>query len=335
MWPIVFDFPEDTENWTSGSVEGPFSPPEFTYEPDNVVMISSTNTNTFGFWQSPENAIPADSDYLYWARYRVSTDMENKALVPQIRLRANSLNLEQYDFVSIESAGDGASCPSTSGTDYDLYFVPPANDDFVVLSFDLLNFNPDDSAEAQLWLDTVTIDRIPLAALSPATVVWNYTFDVDTEGWTMGSAPVFFEEPEYSHADGALQMRATTNTNTFGYWGSNPADITIQADRLYRGTFEVRTDVTDPALVPEMRLRFNMANLQASHTFGIASNGTGGNSPGTTNTTYDRLYFLPPPSCVGEGLIVSFDILNFNAEDAAPASLILDRATIETLSPPF
>ena len=65
----------------------------------------------------------------------------------------------------------------------------------------------------------------------------------------------------------------------------------------------------------------------------IASIGDGANSPGITNTTYDQLYFLPPANCVGEGLIVSFDILNFNPEDAPTASLILDRATIKRLSP--
>ena len=103
---------------------------------------------------------------------------------------------------------------------------------------------------------------------------------------------------------------------------------------MYRGTFEVRTDVTNPAVVPEMRLRFNTGNLQASHTFGIQTAGDGANSPGTTNTTYDWMYFLPPATCVGEGLIVSFDLLNFNPFDAASASLSLDRATIETLEPP-
>ena len=115
---------------------------------------------------------------------------------------------------------------------------------------------------------------------------------------------------------------------------NDPADITIEAERLYRGTFEVRTDVTSPATVPEMRLRFNTGNVQASHTFGILSSGDGANSPGTTNTTYDRMYFLPPAACVGQGLIVSFDILNFSPDDEATASLKLDRATIETLSPP-
>ncbi len=153
-------------------------------------------------------------------------------------------------------------------------------------------------------------------------------------GWTTGGAPIFFSAPQYIHAAGALELRALTNTNTFAYWVNTPADITIEADKLYRGTFEVRTDVTNPAQVPEMRLRFNTGNFQASHMFGITSAGDGANSPGTTNTTYDRLYFLPPPSCLGENLLVSFDMLNFSSEDAPDGSLILDRATVETLPLP-
>lgn len=53
-----------------------------------------------------------------------------------------------------------------------------------------------------------------------------------------------------------------------------------------------------------------------------------------TNTIYERLYCLPPANCVGEGLIVSFDILNCDPYDASEGSLILDRAIIETLSVP-
>jgi hypothetical protein len=83
-----------------------------------------------------------------------------------------------------------------------------------------------------------------------------------------------------------------------------------------------------------MRLRFNARNFQASQTFGMTSMGDGANSPSTTNAVYDRLYFLPPASCVGQNMIVSFDILNFNPEDAAQASLFLDRATIEAFPLP-
>jgi len=166
------------------------------------------------------------------------------------------------------------------------------------------------------------------------TLVQDYDFELSQDGWTTGGAPIIFSPPQYTHSAGVLELRATTNTNTFGFWVNHPADITIEADKLYRGIFEIRTDVTNPALVPEMRLRYNTGNLQASHTFGISSVGDGANSPGTTNTTYDRLYFLPPANCVGEDLLISFDMLNFSPDDAAEASLILDRAIIETLSPP-
>jgi hypothetical protein len=163
------------------------------------------------------------------------------------------------------------------------------------------------------------------------TLVRDYTFELSTDGWTTGGSPLFFGTPHYRRSAVALELRAITNTNAFGYWANNPADIVIEADRLYRGRFEVRTDLTNPALVPEMRLRFNAGNLQASHTLGITRAGYGANSPGTTNSTYDTFYFLPPASCIGQGLIVSFDILNFNPDDTTTATLILDRATIETI----
>jgi hypothetical protein len=244
------------------------------------------------------------------------------------------LNLQQYDILSIESAGDGAASPSTSGTDYDLHFVPPANDTAVMISFDLLSFNPEDAAEAELMLDSVTVDRFALDVLSPSIVVQDYRFDLTTDGWTSGGTSLIFTPPEYIHSNGGLEIRCITNTNTFGYWSSNPVDLAIEPNKLYQGTFEVRTDIDKTVLVPEMRLRFNTGDLQASRMLGITSAGDGANSPGTTNMTYDQLYFLPPTNCVGAGLIVSFDVLNFSPDDIPDASLILDRVTIATLSVP-
>ena len=330
----LFDFFAGPEGWSSGGAPIVYTLPDCLWEADYLKMTSSTNTNTFGYWVSPQDTVPADADYLYRARFTVSTDITDQAVVPQIRFRANSLNLQQYDVLSIESAGQGESSPAVAGTDYDLYFVPPSNETAVMLAFDLLNFNPNDAAVAELSLDTVSLERFALSSFPTPTVVHDYTFDVSTEGWTSGGAPTVFTPPGYIWVPGTLELRTTTNTNTFGYWGSDPVDITIEADRLYRVILEVRTDVTSTAQVPEMRLRFNTGNLQASHTFGIASIGDGANSPGTTNTTYDRVYFLPPPNCVGEDLIVSFDILSFDPDDASAASLILDRAIIESLSPP-
>jgi hypothetical protein len=333
-WQVVFDFTLGCEGWTSVTVPAAFSAPDLVSAPDQLKIFSMTNTNCFGYWQSPSDAVGVESGYLYRARFSVSTNVTDQSLVPQIRLRVNSSNLQQSDYLTIESSGGGGASPVPSGTDYDLYFVPPASATTTMLSFDLLNFNPGDAATAELALDSVAVGRFRLDELTTPTVVQDYTFDLSTDGWTTGGAPVVFTPPIFGYAAGALELRAETNTNTFGYWQSDAADVTIQADRLYRGTFEIRTDVTERSLVPQMRLRFNIANLQASRTLGIDSSGDGANSPSTTNTTYDQLYFVPPATSVGEGLIASFDLLNFDPGDAANASLILDRVRVETLSIP-
>jgi len=331
---ITYDFIDSEEGWTPGSAII-FSLPQYLREAGSLKIISQDNTNTFGFWNSPENAIPVTKGYLYRARFIVSTDVAQPELVPQIRLRVNSRNFEQADCLTIDSNGDGGASPTPEGTTYDLYFVPPANDDFCMLAFDLLNFNESDAPDATVALESVLVERFGLDTLDePTTITWTYDFETSQEFWFPGDGTYAFTDPEFFWDEGALHLRSATNTNTFGFWHSDGIDVIIEADRLYRGTFEVRTDEPERSLVPQMRLRFNIANLQAARTLEISSIGDGANSPGTINTIYDQLYFLPPANCVGRGLIISFDMLNFDPADAAEASLILDRAIIETLSPP-
>jgi len=331
---ITYDFIDSEEGWTPGSAII-FSLPQYLREAGSLKIISQDNTNTFGFWGSPEDAIPATAGYLYRARFIVSTDVALPELVPQIRLRVNSRNFQQADCLTIDSNGDGGASPTPEGTSYDLYFVPPANEQFCMLAFDLLNFNPYDAAHAELALESVLVERFALGTLDESTTItWAYDFESSQEFWSTGDGTLVFTDPEFFWADGALHLQSMTNTNTFGFWHNDPIDIIIEADRLYRGTFDVRTDEPERSLVPQMRLRFNTANLQACRSLEISSSGDGANSPGTTNTIYDRLYFLPPANCVGRGLIISFDMLNFDPDDAAEASLILDRAIIETLLPP-
>ncbi len=204
-----------------------------------------------------------------------------------------------------------------------------------MLAFDLLNFNPYDAAHAELALESVLVERFALDTLDDSTgTSWTYDFETTQEFWFPGDGTYAFTDPEFIWDEGALHLRSMTNTNTFGFWHSDGIDVIVEDNRLYRGTFEVRTDEPERSLVPQMRLRFNIANLQAARTLEISSIGDGANSPGTINTIYDQLYFLPPANCVGRGLIISFDMLNFDPDDAAEASLILDRAIIETLLPP-
>jgi len=331
---LHYEFTASEEGWTTGTAVV-FSPPQWVFEPGSLKLISQNNTNTFGFWVSPENAIPVTQEYLYRAQFTVSTDVAQPEIVPQIRLRVNARNLQQADYLTIDSNGDGGASPTPEGMTYDLYFVPPANEQFCMLAFDLLNFTSNDAPDAELALDSVLIDRFQLDTLDDsAGTSWTYDFETSQEFWFPGDGTYAFTDPEFIWDEGALHLRSATNTNTFGFWHSDGIDVIVEDNRLYRGTFEVRTDEPERSLVPQMRLRFNTANMQAARTLEISSIGDGANSPCTTNTIYDRLYFLPPANCVGSGLIVSFDILNFNPADATEASLILDRAIIETLSPP-
>jgi parallel beta-helix repeat protein len=328
--PLSYEFSGSAEGWTTAAAAA-FSAPQCVFEPGRLKLISQNSTNTFGYWASAENAIPVAGGYLYRARFVVSSDVTMPELVPEMRLRVNSRNFQQADCLTIDSSGDGGASPTPEGSAYDLYFVPPRNADYCMLAFDLLNLNPYDAARAEIALESVLVERFPLNALDDSTTtVCSYDFGWGTDFWTAGDGTFVFTDPEFFWDEGALHLRSTTNTNTFGYWHNDPIDVIVEADRLYRGTFEVRTDEAEQSRVPEMRLRFNTANMQAARTLEIASIGDGANSPGTASTMYDHLYFLPPPNCVGKGLIVSFDLLNFSPDDASTASLILDRATIET-----
>jgi hypothetical protein len=326
----TYYFTANEQGWTSHTVPLVFGEPEFAVIPGFLQISSTNNTNNFGYWQSPENAVPTTPNFLYRAQFRVSSDQSNQSVVPQIRLRVNSLNLQQADYLGIESSGDGGASPSPTGITYDLHFVPPSSDTNCMLAFDLLNFNPEDAAQATLSLDQVLVERFPLEWMAAPTLVRAYEFTTSTDGWTTGGAPIVFTNPEFICEGGALTLRSTTNTNTFGYWSSNPSDIMITPNSLYRATFEVRTDVTQPTAVPQMRLRFNTGNFQASRTQEIMSIGDGANSPGTTDTVYDKLYFWPPENCVGENLIVSFDMGNFDPGDAPTGALTLERVMIES-----
>jgi hypothetical protein len=329
-----YDFTVNAQEWTSHTVPLVFAEPSFTVVPGFLQISAHNNSSTFGYWQSPPDAVQFAANYLYRARFRVLSDQTSASLVPQIKLRVNASNFQQSDYLTIESSGDGGASPTRAGTIYDLCFVPPSNAERAILAFDMLNFNPEDAAQATLSLDSVLVERFPLDMLSTPTVVRAYEFTTSEEGWTTGSATMAFTSPQFIRDSGALVLRSTTNTNTFGFWKSDAADITIAPGRLYRGTFEVRTDVTNRAAVPQMWLQFDTSNLQASRTLAIESVGDGANSPATTNTTHDQLYFLPPANCVGDRLIVSFDMLNFSPDDAPTGSLIFDRATIESLAPP-
>jgi hypothetical protein len=323
--------------WNFVTVSSLFSAPSSSISGGTIEIISSSNTNTFGYWCSAKQSLPIFSNNLYRASFIVAADVTEKQLVPTIRLRANTSDMCQANYLQIDSNGDGSFVPTPAGLNYALYILPPQGADgssHFVLSFDLLNFNPDDAAQATLSLSGVVVNRIPLSTLGASEVVASYDFAADTEGWAASGEVVPFTAPLTGYSPGRLELVSSSNTDCFGYWASPTGSFTVIGDdKLYRGTFTVSSNLDNSAEVPSFRLRFNSIDAQVSIVETVDSNGAGLNSPGRTPKAY-QLFYAAPLGTQAHMMTTSFDLQNFNPTDRADAQLNLESVVIESLDVP-
>ncbi len=337
-----YTFDVTNEGWTAVTIAA-FTPPDFHYMPGQILLTAQDNTNTFGYWSSEADAIPVAANSLYRIKWTMATNVTDSLKVPQVRLRVNSQNLQQADMLVITSSGDGSYAPIPEGwTTYEMYFVPPESclgkpedQDDLVLSFDILNFDPGDAASGSLMLDSVVVEAIPLSTLETPTLLQTWSFDTDAEGWQFGSTLVF-TAPVSDSSNGALWLTAQNNTNTFGYWSGPSQEVQAEAGKLYRLRFTVSTEVAAQDDVPQLRLRVSSEDFQSSIVKAISSVTGAEMSPTPAGQSYD-LYFYPPQSLVGtdaDSILVAFDILNFDPSDAATGALLLDTVTVESLDVP-
>ncbi len=338
-----YTFELTDEEWTSVTLSAYFTPPNYYYLLGHIILTAQDNTNTFGYWTSEPDAVSVIPNYLYRASWTVATDVTDPHAVPQVGLRVNSQNLQQADMLMVSSAGDGSYAPTPEGRTYEMYFVPPEScvgkpedQDDLILSFDILNFDPADAPDGSLMLDGVVVDAIPLDTLSTPTLLKTWSFELDAEGWQFGSVAFFFTAPGSDTSGGALWLIAQDNTSTFGFWSGPSEEVQVEAGKLYRLRFTVGTDVTIQDEVPQLRLRASSEDFQASIVKVISSVTGAEMSPTLARHTYD-LYFYPPQSVVGteaDNILLTFDMLNFDPLDAQNGALLLDTVTVESLSGP-
>lgn len=336
-----YEFELGTEGWQSGAVPAVFTEPVFSSGPGYLGMMSVDNTHTFGFWQSDENAVPIIPGTLYRVGYRVSTDLTDAARVPTLRFRVNTQDNQQSSFLVVNSGASGSYSPTPEGQTYELYFEPPAkkfgtrenSDDFLV-TMDLLNFDPNDAAQATVWLEQLDVERFPLSWLRNVREVEHYSFETDAEGWQFSSVPTMFTPPQSGVGDGALQLMSTSNTNTFGSWVSpRPDSWTETPEMLFRGIFVVRSNQIDRSRVPAMRLCLITGDALEVAGQVVTSTGAGEWSPSTAPEFY-RVYYKSHAS----GAPVTqewIDVLSFDPNDAVGATLYLDHVTIENIDVPM
>jgi hypothetical protein len=321
--------------WSFSDTISPFRAPDAEFD-QGLRLTALSNTDTFGFWQSPVDT-PVVSESVYRAVFRISTDIEDRTQVPQLRLRfVSATGMMSFSLV-VESSAAGDASPTPEGQQYEVYFSPSClpEGEKLGLAFDLVSFNPFDATPATVQLDSVELVRLSRAAFTNATLLKQYTFDEDEEGWSFNSVPYAFASPEPAYSDGKLVLQATNNTNTFGYWVS-PVEVTLTDGYLYRATSIVSTDTGDRSRVADVRLRLMTENSQLAGALGIHSAGAGDCSPTPLGVTYE-LYLAPLPESIAAPFnhcVTAFDILNFDPNDDATGTLILDSMVIEELVPP-
>lgn len=168
-WRLDYEYAFEgfsNDGWTPSTRIHPFTSPQFITTGDALALRGTPDhTDVFGFWSSPADDIAIEPNRLYRATFRVESDVDaaDRERVPQLRLRMNESGFRAGTFVAVESRCDGFDSPvAGQPRDYAVYFLPPpaADGRGLLLSFDFLNFDPEDLAGATLRLHDVRVESI-------------------------------------------------------------------------------------------------------------------------------------------------------------------------------
>ena len=338
-----WDFENDSGGWTPITFPGLFTEPRLEWlTSGSLAIISTDNLENFGFWESPFEGFTPETGLIHRARFTLSTNIEDPARVPRIRLRTESVNSQKADVLDLFSPNAGGGVIGTEPKQVDLYFAPPVQGDSglfpsnIRLSFDLVNFDLDDEAGGAVFLHHVIVEAYDPGDLPILSGVldldYNQTNPV-SELWQWNEIPEIYTPPFHEIISDGLVMTGVDN-RTFGFW-SRQGDVSIAPESLLRTTVGISTNVEDTALVPGLRLRFNSASDAWAISLEIYSASDGANSPTEAGRNYDFFLAAPPGLSVGgENLVFSFDMKSFDPGDDLTSFLKLDKADIDLLNPP-
>ncbi len=161
--PYTFNFDTGADGWTFSGAIIPFDPPAQTSSGGHLGLSPAGSSLCFGFWDSPE--ILVQNGVTYRAEFSLASSLSTGELVPQCRLRFYQVNGYGSATREVISGGDGGGAPVTTPRTYDVLFTPLLSgaEGTVTLSFDILNFDPFDDANAWLYLESVTIEEVSVS----------------------------------------------------------------------------------------------------------------------------------------------------------------------------
>ncbi len=346
---IEFTFDDDAEGW-SYLLPGAF-PDATGFHGDGALNIMTTsNTNSYSFWESPQFVIGGssritgaapDDDRLFRANWLIGSDVADIRLAPTVRMRASTASFQQSSVLVASSTGDAVFSPRVGEREYHQFFNQPENEDEFILDFEVLNFDPTDAPEAVISLDFVSLEKISLAGFGEERDELTRDFSMGDFGWTFRDTTLL-TSPNSRATTAGLSLSGATgknaDTTTFGFWGSPEAEqgVVFEGGRLYHFTFDVATnaDPSQQTEVPAFRLRMNDSSLNASAYTNIESTGTDPLVPLDGSPRTYHVWFEAPEVLDGETAFLSFDyIYSDTSDNDSGIEVTLQNLSVTSMGP--
>ena len=288
-----------------------------------------------GAWEKRGIIVDTEPDSVYELRWEVASEQALTSEVPWLRCRTNTaLRGQVANVMNVLSPQMGGFAPDSGGAVYQqaLQLPPEVAAAGLNLSFDILQFNADDQIGAQIQLRNVQVVRHDASQFAGGTLIANYHFRDDAQGWTfepwLGVPPM----TGIVVAGSGLVLLSGTNLLSAASW-RGPGTPMALLPKLYRVDFGV--SATHPGGdCPSMRLRvFDETNGMESIELQTTAVGDKTASPGLPKT-YSAYMFAPTGMGLdGSTIGVAMDMLNITPNTDPTGAFTLHSARVYELGP--
>jgi len=157
-----YEFMDDSDGWIFVGDVSSYDSPMTVNETSHLGLSPDGSINCFGYWYSPD--VPIEAERMYRARFEMASSVSEPDDAVQFRLRVNQKGSWQ-GWERVVPSFFKQSPTSLEPKSYDILFAPcvtGADEGIVVLSCDILNFDPTDNENSWLYLESASFDQMTL-----------------------------------------------------------------------------------------------------------------------------------------------------------------------------
>ncbi len=322
-----YTFDSGAEGWQFAGQVSPFDLPLHTASNGVLGLSPGSSSHAFSYWFSPD--VTVKNGRLYRARWLVGSTTSNPDYAVQFRLRANQKSAWSGWERNVNS--NLSIAPADGNQKIYTLFLDPAvsslsDDHLVVLSFDILSFDANDDIGSWTFLNQMIVEEV---YVTPGSKVLNYDFVSGTDAWVFQGTVGGFDSPASITMFGKIGLNPEGSANAFSYWYS--PDVAIQNGKVYRVKWEIESSVDFPDKAVQFRLRHNQRGSWSAWSRNV--NSFLSNAPSIDNPKMYNVYLDPLVAGTGDdALLLSFDMLSFDANDDVYSSLYLNSVAMDEVT---